>query len=209
MGKDKTTQTTDMTQKSTQTATATASEEALNKLDLALREQLQSGWGQLQQGGIDLVNSLLSGGELPGFLSTLPGGISEDMTTDIARKAVGDIQPQFQQLGLLDSGVNAAVSARTAGDIRRQAAEFNVNNLSNLLSMALAGQAQVQQPLISQNSLLSERLAGLRTINSTGNTLGTNTTKAMNPFVKSFQTSLGQTLGSPSFDLGPVSFGGA
>lgn len=63
--------------------------------------------------------------------------------------------------GLLDSGVNAAVSGRTSGDIRRQAAEYNIGNLQNLLNLALSGQAQVQQPIVGMSGILNQRLAGL------------------------------------------------
>jgi hypothetical protein len=200
MGKDKTTTNTDMrsTSENTQKASATAQEDELNRLNMEAIKAAQAGLTGVQGSGLDLAQSLLTGGNLPGYLGSLPVGISPELTQEIARKAVGDIQPTFQGLGILDSGVNASISARTSGDVRQRSAEFNVNNLSNLLNMALAGQGQVQAPILGQNAQLNESLAGLRTLSGTGlNTnSGTVTSQAMNPFLKSFQTSFGQGLGT-------------
>ncbi|GAG65254.1 unnamed protein product, partial [marine sediment metagenome] len=97
-----------------------------------------------------------------GFLGDLPGGISEERTGEIVQESLRDIDPRFQQSGLLDSGVRASISGRVAGDIRRQSEEFNIGNRLNLLNLALGGQAQVQQPILGFSSQLGQRLAGLR-----------------------------------------------
>jgi hypothetical protein len=89
--------------------------------------------------------------------------------------------PSFQASGIMDSGVSASVAGRTAGDIRRGAAEFNVGAMQNLLNLALSGQAQVQQPMLAQSSQLASQLAGLRAINTTGTQSGT-VTRYANPF---------------------------
>jgi len=191
MGSEKTTTTTDSNQ--TQKATPTAEETRLNQLDLQLREQGQEGLGRVQASGLNLSDLLLRGLNLPGNLEGLPGGISEGVTQDLVNQSLRDIKPGFQQGGILDSGVAASVSARTAGDIRRGSAEFNINNLMQLLNLAVGGQAQVQQPILAQSQALGGRLAGLRSINQTGT--GTSTVKAMNPFMKSFQTQLGKGTG--------------
>lgn len=174
--------------------TPTPEEIRLNQLALQQAEAAQAGSIQAQTAGLDLVNRLLTGGQLPGAYGNLYEGISEDMVTDIAGKAVQDITPSFQKYGLLDSGVRASVSARTAGDVRRGAAQFNLSNRYNLLGLALGGQGQVQTPIIQQSSLLSQRLAGLRNIDTTGSS--NQTSKSMNPFLYSFQTSFGQGLGN-------------
>ena len=54
------------------------------------------------------------------------------------------------------------------------------------------------------NSILGNQLAGLRQTNTNGRS----TTIGMNPFLKSFQTSLGQSLGSGSFGSGGGGGGG-
>ena len=156
----------------------TAEETALNQLQLGREQYLDPQIRQVQSQGLTLANQLLSGSEnLPGFLGALPGGISPEMTQDIANQAIRDIQPQFQKYGLLDSGTNVAASARVAGDIRRSSEEFNIGNRLNLLNLALGGQAQVQQPQLGYSSLLSQRLAGLGTTSTnTFNSGGSQTT---------------------------------
>lgn len=188
----------------TSTPTPTPEETRLNQLDLQLREQNQGAMGDLQASGLNLGNLLLKGMQLPGYLNSLPGGISPDVTQSIVDQSLRDIKPSFQQGGILDSGVAASIGARTAADIRNQSAQFNIQNLSQLLNLALGGQAQVQQPIIGQAGMLGQRLAGLSSISQTGNS--SQTTLGMNPFLKSFQTSLGGTLGSPGFKVGGFGF---
>lgn len=195
MGKDKATQTT--VNNSTQTAAPSAEETRLNQLDLQLREQNQGALGDVQSNSLNLANLLLKGQNLPGYLNTLPGGISEDVTQNIVDKSLRDIKPSFQQGGILDSGVAASVSGRAAADIRRNSAEFNINNLLQLLNLATGNAAQVQMPVLAQAQDLGGRLAGLRSVNQYGNS--NTTTKQMNPFIKSFQTNAGITAGKGVF----------
>jgi hypothetical protein len=150
---------------------------------------------QLNEQGGNLVLKLLQGQALPGYLNTLPGGIDEATTQSIANRSIQDIQPYFAQSGLLDSGVNASVSGRIAGDVRQQSAAFNIQNLQQLLNIAVGGQAQVQQPILSTGQMLGQRLAGLRT----GTSSSSGATYGMNPFLKSFQQSAGNTMGQGSF----------
>ena len=60
-----------------------------------------------------------------------------------------------------------------------------------MLNLALSGQAQVQQPIQAGINNLSSALAGLRTT--------TQTQKSPNPFLQSFQSQLGSTLGGSQF----------
>ena len=74
-----------------------------------------------------------------------------------------------------------------------------------MLNLGVGGQAQIQSPLLQQSGQLGSQLAGLRST--------TQTQTSMNPFLKSFQTSLGNTLGSPTFGFGQgknsgIGFGG-
>jgi hypothetical protein len=123
---------------------------------------------QLNQTGSENVLNLLQGKDLPGYLGKLPGGIDEATTADIANRSIKDIQPFFGQAGLLDSGVNAQISSRTAGDVRRSSAEFNINNLMQLLNIGVGGQAQVVSNAQSNQSTFSQSLAGLRGSTTTG-----------------------------------------
>lgn len=197
MGKEKTV----VQSSGTQQATQTPEEQELNRLQLEQAKAFDPIQRQLNESGGNLVNQLLLGQPLPGYLGGLPGGISEDVTSQIVQKSIQDLQGTFGQSGLLDSGVNASISARTAGDIRMNSAQFNLQNLQQLLNIAVGGQAQVQNSSISQSSVLGQRLAGLRTNTMQGN----QTTLGMNPFLKSFQTSLGSSLGSGQF--GAMKFG--
>lgn len=195
MGKEKAT-TTNVVNQST-TPTPTAEETRLNQLDLQTREANQQGVTDIQRNSLNLGNLLLTGQQLPGYLQTLPGGISPEVTQSIVDQSLRDIRPGFQQGGILDSGVAASISARTAGDIRRGSAEFNLNNLQQLLNLAVGGQAQIQQPILAQSQALGGRLAGLRSTNQTGNS--TTTSLSMNPFLKSFSQGAGQSLGKGVF----------
>ena len=199
-------QTSETNQSSTSKAEATPEEQELNKLLLERTRATQGGQIDVQESGLNLINELLTGGELPGFLQTLPGGISEQTVGDISQRAVQDIRPSFQSSGILDSGTALEASAKVAGDVRLGAEEFNIGNLLNLLNLGVGGQAQVQQPLLAQQGQLGQQLAGLRTNTASGysSTVATGT----NPFLKSFSTSLGSTLGSPSAKIGPFEVGG-
>lgn len=201
MSDEKTTTTTNSS--ATSTPAPTAEETRLNQLDLQAREANQQGVMDIQKNGLNLGNLLLQGLQLPGYLKNLPGGISPDVTQQIVDDSLRDIRPGFQQGGILDSGVAASISARTAADVRTQSEQFNLQNLQQLINLAVGGQAQVQQPILGQAANLGSRLAGLRSVTQTGN--GSSTQSSMNPFLKSFQTSLGSSLGSGKF--GAMSFG--
>jgi len=137
---------------------------------------------------MDLSSRMLQGQTLPGQFGNTLYGLNENQISDISQKAVRDIMPGFQSSGILDSGVAAEVAGRTAGDVRRQAAEFNVGALQNLLNLALSGQAQIQQPTLATGASVGNRLSQLGTTTSSGSTIG------MNPFLKSFQSNMGEGL---------------
>lgn len=186
MGSSKTTTT------NTTSVEPTAEERELNKLQLEQAKAFDPLQRQLNEAGGNLVNQLLTGQALPGYLSTLPGGISDTMAGDIAQQSLRDIAPMFQQAGIADSGVAASIASRTAGDIRRAAAETNMGNLFNLLNLAVGGQAQVQQPIINTASMLGQRLAGLNTVTSTNTTTG-----GTNPFLRAGGAIAGGIVGMP------------
>lgn len=174
----------------TQRAEPTPEERELNKLLLERTRATQGQTIGVQQQGLDLIGQLLAGESLPGYLGQLPGGISEQTTSRIVSGALEDVRPGLQASGLFDSGVRAELETETAADIRAQAEQFNLQNLQQLLNIAVGGQAQVQAPILSQSAQLGQNLAGLRTVT------GTSTTTSMNPFLRSFQTSFGENLGS-------------
>ena len=201
MGGERTTTTSQGTQSSNQTQTATMNpkEEELLALRIEREKAAQGDMIGAQTAGLKLVQQLLQGTEpLPGFFQQMSAGISPTVTQDIVNQSMADIAPQFSQYGLLDSGTHASVAGRISGDIRRASEEFNIGNKFNLLNLALSGQAQVQQPLMAQSQMLGSQLAGLRSVNSqgSGSYSGMSSVLGMNPFMKSFQQSAGQSLGS-------------
>lgn len=174
--------------KSSQTVQATPEERELNKLLLERTRALDKQQTALQSQALDVGYNLLAGQDLPGYLSGLPYGISEDVTQGIVDKSIESLRPSFQKSGIYDSGMRAELETGTAADIRLASEEYNQNLLLNLLNLAVGGQAQIQSPIQSQTSQLAQSLAGLRS------TSGSQTTSSMNPFLKSFQTQLGTSL---------------
>jgi hypothetical protein len=166
--------------------TPTPEETELNKIYLGQTREFDPMQRQLNQAGGQNVLQLLRGEPLPGYLGKLPGGIDEATTADIANRSIKDIQPFFGQAGLLDSGVNAQISSRTAGDVRRASAEFNINNLMQLLNIGVGGQAQVQAPALQTQSTLSNSLAGLRTASTSGSYTNQSQYRYQQPFAQTF-----------------------
>ena len=181
---------------STQTATPTAEETRLNQLQI---QDLEASQGQRQgvnSAGLDLAKLLLTGQNLPGYLGTLPGGISEDVIQGNVDKSLRDLNTQLAASGAgtyLESGASQAMGVRTAGDLRTQASQFNLQNLQQLLNLAVGGQAVPLQYSSDIGNQLGSRLAGLRTINQTGTSSQTTRT----PFLQTqFAGGIGQGMGS-------------
>lgn len=194
MGGEKTSQSTQSN--ATQTATATPEQTALNQLQLGQAQAADPMQRQINQSGMTAINQLLTGQPLPGYLQSLPGGIDENATNTIVNQSLKDVNAQLAKSGagtMMESGASQAIGARAAADTRSQAAQFNLQNLLQLLNIGVGGQAQVQQPITASNSQLGSRLAGLNSYNSTGNS--NTTTIGMNPFLKSFESQAGSTLG--------------
>jgi len=147
-----------------QTAEERESEARLNELDLAFRESIQGGLEGSTGAGLDILTRILRGEELPGNLAGIAGGISPEVTDRLVGQALGDVAPQFQALGLSDSGVRARVGGEISADIRASSERFNITNRLNLLKSGFTGIASVQQPALFAGSTLGSRLAGLRTI---------------------------------------------
>ena len=187
MGKEKT------TTSQSQTATQTPEEKALMQQQINMNNFMQP---FAQQNYADLstnISSILQGKE-PAAQGI--GGINEAQTQNMVNQSLKDLYPQFQTSGILDSGVAAQIASRTSSDIRNQNAQFNVSAAQNLFNLASGGQSNLQGQMQNNTNNLTNQLAGLRTINNSSSTIG------MNPFLKSFQTSLGQTLGSPKIPIG-------
>jgi len=193
MGKERTTQTT------TQTVTPEPlpEQKELIALDLEARKAAQPGMIEAQTSGLSLINRLLTGQSLPGALDPLAEGFSEDVIQELTSEAISDIEPRFQARGILDSGVLAETAGRISGDIRRASYETDLNRYLNLLNLAVGGQAQIQSPILTQAGQLSQRLAGLTPVTTTGSAQGmTSTNFWASPFGAGFGQGFGSAVGT-------------
>lgn len=188
------------TQNST-TSTATPEERQLEQLELTRQQNNAPQQQQLDTNQYSLANQLLTGQNLPGNLQGAQG-ISAGQTQDMVNASLRDVSPQFQSAGILDSGAALQAGVRASTDVRNQNAQFNVSAFQNLLNQALGGSSNLTGNNTQSNNVLGSQLAGLRSTSSSGSTIG------MNPFLKSFQTSLGNSLGSGSFGSGGGGAGG-
>lgn len=189
------------TTETTSTPIASAEEKRLRDLQMGQLEEYDPYQRRATTNGLDLIGRILSGQALPGNLGNLAGGISPEMTGEIAQQSVQDILPQFQQSGILDSGVAAEIAGRTAGDVRRQSAQFNVQNLMNLLGLGVQGATSLQQPALQTAGQLGQTLGGLRGTKSTSTTTFPQQQQT-NPFLRGAGIAGGAVLGG--FAGGPV-----
>lgn len=181
------------TKQTTETKTTPTEEERqLNARNLRVALATEEPQQQAQLSGLSLVNQLLTGtSPLPGFFGTMAEGITPDTIGNEATRLALRAMPQFQQLGLMESGTAAKqISRSIANELLYPAQQFNVGALQNMLNLALSGQAQVQQPIQAGIGQLGGQLAGLRT---------TTQTQTKNPFLESLYGSLGQSLGQAPF----------
>lgn len=207
MGSTKTNTSTQSSGTSTQTVAPkpTKEETELNKLYLSREKYLDPYIRQTQQSGLTLSNELLQGQDLPGYLKDLPYGISPDVTQSIVNQSLRDLNTQLAYSGagtFLESGASQSAGVRAAADVRNQSAQFNLQNLMQLLNVGIGGQAQVQQPILGFSNLLSDRLSGLRRTTTTGSYSGTQNTQQRtgysfftSPFTTAFAGGFGQGLG--------------
>lgn len=185
------------------TPQATPEQTQMNQLQLQQYQSLLPSSTQMQQSGFNVGNALLNGQQLPGYLNSIPGGIDQATQDSIVQESLRQITPQFQQGGILNSGAAASIASRTAGDIYRNSAQFNVQNLQQLLNLAVGGQAIPQQTGLQNSQQLSSSLQGLRSFSTTGQ--GTQTQLGQNPFVNSFEQGFGGAAGK---GLSMWAFGG-
>lgn len=195
MGGEKTT-----TQQS-RTETMTPEERALlqqqQQMNSFMQPYAQKNYAALS----DNINAILMG-QKPNAQGI--GGIGDDQVNEIVRNSLRDIPTSLQASGVLDSGSAQEYYGRQASGVRSGLAQFNTTAAQNLFNLASGGQSNLQGQYQGNTNAMTSQLSGLRTINQSGSTIG------MNPFLKSFQTSAGQTLGAPRLELpGGFKFGGS
>lgn len=172
------------TTNSSSTPNATPTDLALQGNELALSNAALP--GQIQNTGYaqNLQGLLMTGQNLPGYLSSLPGGISTAQSMNEASLGNQSVATQFQQMGGLDSGSAAQAMAGNAANTINSNATFNVENLANLLNLASGQAYQNAGNATTNNSQLGQMSLGL-----TGSS-GTSSVSS-NPFLNSFYSGLG------------------
>lgn len=177
------------TNQSSTTATATPQEQALEQMELDRQKANAPQQQQLDNNQYGLANTLLTGGTLPGNLQGA-AGVTDAQTQSMVNASLRDIYPQFQSSGILDSGAAIQGGINAAAGVRNQNAQFNVSAIQNLLNQATGSSSNLTGANTQSNSVLGSQLAGLRTTNTSGSTIG------MNPFLKSFQQTMGALPGT-------------
>lgn len=173
------------------TVTATPEEKAMEALQLQRQQTNAPMQTELDKNQYGLANLLLTGKNLPGNLQGAQG-VSDAQNQSMVNSSIRSVLPQFQSAGILDSGIAAQGAIRAAQDTSNQNAQFNVSAFQNLLNQALGGSSNMTNSNTQSNQVLGSQLAGLRSTNTSGSTIG------MNPFLKSLQTSAGSTFGKAS-----------
>lgn len=175
------------TNQSSQTAQMTPEERALLQQNIDMNNFMRP---YAQQNYADLSKNVQAVLEGTTPMAKGIGGLDEAQTQSMVNASLRDILPQFQSAGIMDSGIAAQLATRAAQDVRNQNAQFNVSAAQNLFNLAAGGQSNLQGQYQAGNNTLTNQLAGLRTVNTSGSTIG------MNPFLKSFQQNLGSGLGT-------------
>ena len=151
----------------TQQATASAAESQLNDMVTGQLQNVYPKTQDTQLSTLNFINNLLAGNSVGG-LGTTQYGITEDQTRSMAKSAVSDALPAFQQFGALDSGAALEAASNVAGNVYNQNAQFNVQNALNMINSIFQGQYNAQLPIANAMGGMQSSLAGLRSINTTG-----------------------------------------
>jgi len=167
-----------------QTAQPTATESSLMNNELAVSNAALPGTISNTQSAQNLQGLLMNGQSLPGYLSSLPGGVSQGQSMNEAQLGNQGVATQFQSMGGLDSGSAAQAMAGNYANTLNSNSQFNVENLANLLNLA-SGQAYQNAGLTSNNnSMLGSQSGALA---------GSNQTNTTNPFLTNLMGGLGNT----------------
>lgn len=185
--------TTNTTTQQSTTAQPTATESALMNNELQVSNAALPGQIANTQSAQGLQGLLMTGQALPGYLSSLPGGISQNQSMNESALGNQSVATQYQAMGGLDSGSAAQAMAGNTANTLNSNAQFNVENLANLLNLA-SGQAYQNAGLTSSNN----QMLGTQSGALAGTT--SNSTVTQNPFLNSLYSSMGQSVGQGTGD---------
>lgn len=143
------------------TAQPTATESALMGNELAVSNATQAGTIANAQSAQGLQGLLMAGQGLPGYLSQLPGGVSQGQSMNEAALGNQSVATQYQQMGGLDSGSAAQGLAGNAANIINSNSQFNIENLAQLMNLASGSAYQNVGNTSSNNSMLGSQSGAL------------------------------------------------
>jgi len=132
------------------------------------------------------VNTLLTGGNLPGNLGMLSQGISQDRMNAQAMQAGRMTNATLNQVGLSDAGVGKVAMARSMSDSLNSNTQFNIQTLQQLLNQAIGGQASVVGTTQNNAGQMGSILPGLRSIS------GTSSGTSSQSYTPGMMTTIGQ-----------------
>lgn len=204
MGKSKETVVQQGSTNSSTQYTPTAEETAFNKIQLGQAQEYDPYQREINKNSANFINSLFTGNYsgLGAIFEPLARGTNEDVVSGMTSSSLRDLNAQLKKSGagsFLESGASQSIGARTAGDIRQNAQQFDIGTILNLANLAVGGSAQVQQPALNITSQLGQRLAGLRGVTQNGSSTMNQSSYGQNPFLKSFSQSAGSSLGAGGF----------
>lgn len=181
--------------------TPTPTETALMGNELQLSNAALPGQIQNTLQSQNLTSQLLQGGALPGYLNMLPGGISQAQSQNEAQLGLQALAPQFQAAGGLDSGAYAQAGANAYANTLNANAQFNIQNLAQLLNLASGQAYNNSNQVISNNQMLGTQSGALA-----GSS--TSSRQTSNPFLNSFYSGLGGGLTGANAGKGSAGFFG-
>lgn len=191
--------TTNTTTQTSQQYQPTSTEQQLQSNELSLSNASLPG----QLANIGLAQGLQ--GQIIGAggsnINQLTQGVSPGQSQNEAQMGLQGLSTQFQQMGGLDSGSFAQAGANAYANTLNSNAQFNVQNLAQLMNLASGNAYQNVGQSGTNNQILGQQSGAL------AGTSGTSTF-TQNPFLNSFYSGAGSTLGSPQFSAGPLTFGG-
>jgi len=156
--------------------------------------------------GEEAISSLASKavGDIRPFFQQ-QGILDSGTALEVSGNVAGDIRRQVaesnlqRRLAIREGNIGreqAQSQFETGTEFSRQG--FNIGNLFNLLNLGVGGQAQVQQPSLTQSSQLARSFAGLQPVTTatSGGTINTTSTGGGNPFLNAIGTGLGAGIGA-------------
>ncbi len=137
----------------------TATESALMNNELAYSNATNQGNINNAVQAQGLQSQIMGAGQAN--INQLLGGVSQGQSQNEAQMGLQGLATQFQQMGGLDSGSYAQAGANSYANTLNSNAQFNVENLAQLMSLASGNAYQNVGMTSSNNSMLGTQSGAL------------------------------------------------